>query len=259
MHVVEATLKLYRDALQDAGRALGRSVWAVIALIITYAVIVAAELLLLPFGLPGGLIFSLIHAGAVGWYLSLVEIGVTGSRRVTARDLQENVGHYLWEVISVLFIFWIGGMILGLTVPFALPIAVIVCTLLFNPAPEMIYQDRTQSFALLQDATGFMQRNWPEWLGAQVMGAVVLALWGRLVLGALDPALGVELVQAFGPWFGFVTIGGLAIATAKLSGFLGAAFILLFSHFFMLFRGCLYKRLRHSSRRSRAWQSRLGG
>ena len=51
-----------------------------------------------------------MEAWIAGWYLALVEIGVGERRRITMDDLRECSGVYLWEVISILFIFFIGKL-----------------------------------------------------------------------------------------------------------------------------------------------------
>ena len=257
MSVLAATLELYRDSLIDAAKGLGRSVWGVVALLIAYVVLTIAVRVGAHLGMAGGFLIGLTEAFTVGWYLSLVGIGVLGRRRVHLSDLKENVGALFGEVISVLFIFWIAGLLLQLSAPSLLLVAVPVATLVFNPVPEMVYQERTQSIALLGDALRFMQHNWPEWLGAQLLGAAFLVGWGWLVFGGLDPLLGLQLVESFGPWFGFVHTGSMALTSLRLGGFVGAALILLFTHFFLLFRGHLYRRLAGSSRRARAWRSRM--
>jgi hypothetical protein len=78
------------------------------------------------------------------------------------------------------------------------------------------------------------------------------------VFGAVGLMLAVNLVQAFGPFFGFITIGSYALVGMDPLHFGGALVLLAFSHWFLLFRGRLYRRLSGSSRRTRAWRSRMG-
>jgi len=258
MSLLKATWALYKDSAVDAAKGLGRSMFAVLALALAFVVLAVVGALVGGFGMAGGFIMGLVEVVVIGWYLSLVEVGVVANRRVTFSDLRQNVGRYFWEVISILFIFWIGELVLGMAAPAVLLVAVPVCVLLFNPVPEMIYQERTQSMALLSDSLRFMQENWPEWLGAQLLAGVFLGGWAWLVFGGRpDPAMILKLVQVFGPWFGFIQVGSYALASLAVGGFIGAVVILAFTHFFMLFRGHLYRRLRHSSRRGRAWQSRM--
>ena len=168
MSTVRATWSLYRDSLLEASKGLGRSMWAVVALILAYAAVTVVALVSAPLGIVGGFIIGLFQAAVIGWYLSLVEIGVAGRRRVRMSDLRDNAGTYFIEVISVLFIFWIGSMLLGALGEQVMLLAVLLVTVLFNPIPEMIYQERSQSLQLLGESLSFMQQNWLEWLGGMV-------------------------------------------------------------------------------------------
>jgi len=258
MSLLKATWALYKESAVDAFKGLGRSMFAVLALALAFVVLAVVATLVGGFGIAGGFIRALVEVVVIGWYLSLVEVGVVGRRPVTFADLRQNVGRYFSEVISILFIFWIGELVLGMTAPTLLLVVVPVCALLFNPVPEMIYQEQGRSLGLLSDALRFMQENWPEWLGAQILGAAFLGGWAWLVFGGPpNLELILNLVQAFGPWFGFIQVGSYALASLAIGGFIGAVVILAFTHFFMLFRGHLYKRMRTSSRRGRAWQSRM--
>lgn len=257
MSVLTATLELYRASFLDAAKGLGRSVWGVVGLVVAYVVLMIAVMIGSRLGVAGGFLIGITEAFVAGWYLSLVAIGVIGRRRIRLEDLRDNVGSLFGEVISVLFIFWIASFLLQMTAPALLLVLVPVATLVFNPVPEMVYQERVQSIALLGDALKFMQHNWPEWLGAQLLGAAFLAAWGWLVHGGLDPGVVLDLFESFGPWFGFVHTGSAILVRPSVPNVLGAAAILLFTHFFLLFRGHLYRRLAGSSRRARAWRSRM--
>jgi hypothetical protein len=257
MSLVSATLVLYRDSLVDAGRALGRSAWAVVALVIAYAVIALVARATAPLGFAGGFVMALVQAVVIGWYLSLVAIGVQGRRRVLAADLRDNIGHHWGTVISVLFVFWIASLVLMLLPPVIGLAAVIVATLAFNPIPEMVYEEDGESLQLLGDALRFMQQNWPEWVAAQLLGGLLLFAWGAAFHGAVALPLAFQLLQMFGPFFGFVNVGAYALLDATPRAFGGSVVLLAFTHFFLLFRGHLYRRLAGSSRRGRAWRARM--
>jgi len=258
MSLIEATWTLYRDSAADAFKGLGRSVWAVVALLLAYVVLAVAGMIGGRLGIVGGFLVGFVQAGVIGWYLSLVAIGVIGRRRVQLSDLREHIGSLFIEVISVLFVFFIASLLLRSTSPQLALIATILATLLFNPIPEMVYQERADGgLALLGESLRFMQHNWPEWLGAMVIGAGFLAGWGVVVFGAVGLTLALTLVQAFGPFFGFITVGSYALTGLDPLHFGGALVLLAFTHWFLLFRGHLYRRLSGSSRRARAWRSRM--
>jgi hypothetical protein len=104
-----------------------------------------------------------------------------------------------------------------------------------------------------------MQENWPEWLGGHLIPFSLLTAWAYLMTGGWSANWILSTLTLFGPWFEFIQAGSLAIQLGGtgIGGLLSFVGIFAFVHGVMLFRGNLYKRLRHSSRRSRAWQARL--
>lgn len=258
MDMLRATLRLYATAGQSTASALPRSLWATAFLLGAFLATVVLGGLLAPMGMAGGFVLGFIHAALIGWYLALLQIVVSSRRRIKLQDVREHMGTYLWEVISILFIFWIASMVLELTVPTAMLVVVPIANLLFNPAPEMIYQDRTQSLDLLKRAVTFMQHNWPEWLGAHAVAWGALAAWAWALNGSLSEALVLRLARLFGPFFEFLSGGVLMLSLDPgLPGLLSFLGMFAFAHAFMVFRGFLYKELAGSSRRGRAWRARM--
>ncbi len=263
MDLITSTLALYRDAATDAARSLGQSVLSVVALAVAHLVLEAtSQFVVVASGGDATLRFILgflqgfVHAAVVGWYLGLVEISVVGRKPVRLNDLTDRVGAWVWEVISVLFIFWIGSEVLATLGGGLLVIAALIATVAFNPAPEQVYQDRTSSLDLLGEGARFMQRAWPEWLGAHVLILLALILLSLIAPGGL-PALG--LITLFGPLFAFIDAPAALLGSTYTPATVAAGLVILVVvHTTMLFRGHLYKRLRTSSRRARAWQQRLG-
>lgn len=258
-----AALDAWRISAISATRALSKSVWALAFLVFAGVVMVVAGLLLSPFGMAGGFVLGFIQAWLIGWYLSLIELGVVQRRRISLADIRARAnGVYLWEVISVMFIFFIVGMLLDPMQTNSLPfqIFVLAASLLFNTAPEQIYQDHTQSTALLMDSFKFMQNKWPEWLGIQLPIFAVLAVLLTGGTSGIGFLMFLEVLQLYGPFFNFLSVG--LIAMSKLGGgAIGIAMgfaLLALSHWLLLFRGILYRELRFSSRRAREWRRKMG-
>ena len=94
---------------------------------------------------------------------------------------------------------------------------------------------------LLGDAVRFMQTNWPEWLGGPPSSRLPRSAgWGWLVSGgAPSPALVIKIIEIFGPFFGFIRAGAVALGVAGTGtlGIASAVLVLVFVHAFMLFRG----------------------
>jgi hypothetical protein len=295
MSALSGTFMLFVDAAREALTAFGRTWLAMLALVAGNFALLAAIMLISP--LPAGIQFvagfgiALLLAGAVGWYLALVSVGVVGRRKLRLTDMRGALGHYLWDVIGIMFLFWIASLVLGFTVgaqeviplggielrgPWIVAVLFAIANVLFNPAPEMVYQEHARSTELLSQALQFMQQNWPEWLVAHAIAMVVLVSMSVGVWGApmSQEAVMAEL-DVFGPQFGFIFVGAKAVGLTGLGLFglsdpggalsvsssavrIGAGIgLLAFTHYWMLFRGVLYSKLRGSSRRARAWQSRL--
>ena len=240
----KTTTAIYKDALNATSQSFLRAPLVLVALIAGAVGLIVLPIFTSGLGILGGFIVGFYHAAAVGTYLYLVGIAVTTKRRVTPKMVTNNLGALLWEVISVLFLFMIAGFILhgqpnNIQTGFTLLLA-----LIFNPVPELIYLKQARSIELLQDATLFMQRHWPEWLGGHLIAVMVLAPWAFFIGDSSLPLI-TEMMQMFGPWFGFIKapLIALSVASSGLAGVMSAFFILLFAHGFMIFRGHLFLRL----------------
>jgi hypothetical protein len=260
MSILGATLNLYRNVGEATFRSVAKSLWAIAFLFGAFAVIHGVSLALGGTGLVGGLVAYVVYASLAGWYLSLIEIAVVTGRGVTTDDIRDNMGQYAQDAISVMFIFFVPQLLIGWASPQALLVLVPAACLAFNPVPEMLYQERSVGIELIGDAAMFMQQNWPEWLGPHLVAGALFAMLGWSMTGVWDPIWMLEAVQMFGPWFGFMRAGlwGIGLGGGFTPvGFGLFAVVFAFTHCFMVFRGHLYKRLRTSSRRGRAWQAQL--
>ncbi len=257
MSLVQLTLKLFGDSLREAAKAFRRTAWAIVVLIAFWIVMLMATLAMSPFGIAGGLVLFLVSCVLTGMYLSMVEVGVVGQRVLRPGDLSDHAGQHWQMVASVGFVFWIPTLLLQFTVPPPVfTIIITVAAIVFNPVPEMIYQDRHDGgLAILKDAMNFMQRNWPEWLTALTLVTLPYLGFWALLYGGWSIELLILSVQTFGPFFGFVEGG----AGVMMMGPMAALSLIVapIVHFVMLFRGQLYRRLRHSNRRQRAWQAKF--
>lgn len=252
MHLVTATLRIYRQAAGDAGRAFARGAWAFLLLVLAFPVLTLVGKLVAPLGFAGGFLYSIVQAAAVGTYLATLQDALSLRRGMDLAIVRGNLGRYTWDVIGVLFPLFLLDLLLSvMRTPSGLMLAVsVLIGVALNPVPEMIGRARSRGADLLQDALTFMQGNGVEWLLPQVL------LLGGLVLAW--PSLALSIVALFGPQFGFIHAGGLALAggATPLGVALGLA-ILAGVHLVMLFRGALYVRLGDGGRRARAWRARF--
>jgi hypothetical protein len=258
--MITATLQLYRQALTDTVHGIRRSLWGIAFLIASFLAILFLMWTVGRAGMAGGFVIGFAMAGLTGWYLSLLEIAVNNRRVVTRNDVQDAMGQYFMETISVMFVFFIPQFLLEMTMPQALWVLIPAACLAFNPVPEMIYQGRSSSLEMIKDSAMFMQQNWPEWMVPHLVLGGAMAAVARTLHGTWDPSWVLEAVQMFGPWFGFMQSGLWGFRLAGPSPALGyvlfaAMFVL--AHAFMVFRGHLYRHLSGSSRRGRTWQNQL--
>ncbi len=257
-------VKLWGECAREAGGAVIRSPLAMLALVVIAPVLALVNLNLAPhLGFFGGFLMGFLQALAAGWYLALVEIAVLGRRRVTLEDLYDQLGSYASDVLSVMFVFFVLSLLFQVVAatPLGLLLLVLVPALAiaFNPAPEMVTQERLQGTDLLAAAFRFVRENPLEWLVPQIGATLITIAIDALVAGrgyGIDQLMNV--LMTFGPFFGFISAGSFAGQLAGQSGpGIAAGFAsLMFVHAFMLFRAILYKRLRGSSRRGRAWAGR---
>ena len=257
MSLLKLTTQLYVDSAKDAWKGLTRSLWAIPVLVAVWAITLAAAMLLSPLGIIGGFILFLIEAFLLGTYLSMVEVGVNGLRTLRWDDFRSHAGALNQTCISVMFLFWIPQFILAFTFPEGNLVFVPVAALAFNPVPEVIYQGRMESgWDIAMESLNFMQRNFPEWVFANLLIAAPAGLAVYAQTGLLDAQLLFAVSEFFSPFFGFVNPSNLVQGLLRPS----LAFALVFVpgiHFALLFRGQMYKRLAHSNRRKRAWQARF--
>lgn len=223
--MIRATFSLYQDALKDTARAIvrGPSAWVACLLIAPLTTAIAMTVGQIP--LLGGFAVGFGSAWFYGAYLYLLQASLDAKRPIGWPIMRESLGHYIWEVIGVGFAGWIGSMALEfLQVPAMIQVAIgLVCFVLFNPWPEIIYQDRRAGTTdILTSAARWMSQNGPEWIIPHlVVAAIVWGVWA---------------------------------SAASTILFLGGGVLL---HPWMVFRGTLYKRLSRGSRRSREWRSRF--
>jgi hypothetical protein len=258
--MVRATIDLYVACAREAASAFPRTALACVALVLVGPALSILAIPLSGLGIVGGFVLGFLQALAVGWYLSLVDIGVNGRRAMRLSDLWEQIGAYLWDVIGVMFVFFVASLLLApmLSDPVMLALSTVACVA-FNPVPEMIYQDRSDSgLVTLGDAARYMQENWIEWIPPHLLALLVLTAFLPISGGGLPGIDDITVfVQTFGPFFGFVNAFGLVFGDTSVVGLVFGLVMLGFVHAFMLFRGRLYAHLRGSSRRSRAWKRKL--
>ena len=192
-------------------------------------------MLLAPLGIIGGLIMGIVLAACASSGLYLIE-NVVRMNKATLQDFTRGFSVYLWDILTIAFIFWIPMRLLA-QVAFTTPngpllyLGVqILLYVIFNPLPELIYQARVSGLALLSGSYQFIVENWVEWLFPNLLIGVA---------GYLLRSFVYQLVASM-PFF--------------LQYFLVEAAFGLFLTFLMIFRGLLFAELHGTTRRSRVYR-----
>ena len=229
--------------------------WPVAFSLVMYAIIlVLAMRLVAPLGRLGGLIIGLIIAGCFSSYLHLISLAVAGSK-ITFADLRQSFGARFWDVVSVLFAFWIISLCVQMFVaPAAGQKADIVMALLglamavfFNPVPELLYQGSSRSFYLLLESGKFISRHGLEWFLPNILAAAALMAPLGLLHGPAG-AVVLSIADLMSP-----NNDGMAVYNLFMRAppYLQLP-MLAFAHWLMVFRGLLFGALTRGSPRQRA-------
>ncbi len=232
MEWLVVTLQIYRKVFARAASLAAKN-WPVLGTLFVYGAIrlVAAQFLL-PFGMAGGLMLSLVNAACLGSFLYLVEMIVRTSK-VTLEDFRRSFGPYLMDVVGIMFLFWIFSLLAPAIaqVPegdVILSCAYIAIFVLFNAVPELIYMGHYSAGALLSESYQFIAENWIEWFPATLIAVALMILTAWL------------------------PVRGAAV-------YMREAVMALLVYFTMVMRGLLFIELHGSTHRGRAFKHRMGG
>ncbi|MGD0838255.1 MAG: hypothetical protein ABSB49_16580 [Polyangia bacterium] len=253
-------LNLLRDVtLLAAHRAL--RTWPVaISFLVYAAILVAAATALAPLGMIGGMVLGLVMAACWSSYLELAAQAVAGSRiRLSWPEFRRTFAARIWDVVSVMFAFWIISLLMGpaLRGPDGERVAAVfglAVAFFFNAVPELLYQGHSRSFALLLDSGRFMIAHPVVWLLPNLVFAALLLLpTGRLAVAR--PA---ELLLVFANTFSS-PLGLVGMVTAW--PIWTWPLILFGLHYAMVFRGLLFQQLTSGtgSARMRAFRAKMQG
>lgn len=235
-------MRLFGETAVQAVRR-GVRAWPVMFSLVLYALIfmVVSELVG-PLGPIGGFILGLVLAGCFSSYIHLISQVVAGTK-VQFSDVRQSFGARFWDVVSVLFAFWVIDLVITKVIaPAAGPKGPVVVALFglamavfFNPVPELLYQGQSRSFQLLMESGRFISRHGLEWLLPNVLFAVALLA----PLGMLHGPAGLivlnisSLLSPNNDGMGLYALFSRAPLYLQIP-------MLLFVHFVMVFRGLLF-------------------
>ena len=193
-------------------------------------------------GMLGGILMSFVLAACWSSYLEIISEAVTSVRfRLSWDELKRTFGARFWDVVSVMFAFWMISLltqpllqgprgpafaaIIGLTIGF-----------FFNAVPELLYQGSSRSFSLLADSGRFMTAHPAVWLLPNLL-VVFLAFW---LTGSIDLSQPQTLLVTFAYTFSSpMYLVGLLLNFPIWA----IPLVIIFAHAFMIFRGLLFREL----------------
>lgn len=254
-------LKLYGASGATAARYALRA-WPIAFSLVAYVFIfMVANRLLEPLGMVGGMLLGLVLAACFSSYIQLISQAVMGTR-VKLSDFGASFWVRFWDVVSVLFAFWVIDFVVqqvlapaaGAKAPIVSALVGLAMSVFFNPVPELLYQGQSRSFYLLADAARFISKFGLEWLVPNVLfAAALLAPLGLLRAPAGQVVLTISSILApNNDGMGLFAVFSRAPWWLQLP-------MLLFVHWLMIFRGVLFDGLTHGGARRHAVRSKWGG
>src|SRR5262245_41812354 len=235
MEQIKAIFWIYKTCLIRTVELVRGNLGIIFAPIAYGFLLSTAASLFAPLGFIGGLIRGIVWAACASSGLYLIE-NVVRMNKATLQDFTRGFSIYLWDILTIGFIFWIPMTLLG-QVAFATPNGpllylgvLILLYVIFNAVPELIYQGRVSGLALLSASYQFIVENWIEWLLPNLLVGIAGYLLRSLVYQLVAPL----------PFF--------------LQYFLVEAAFGLFLTFLMIFRGLLFGELNGTTPRSRVYR-----
>jgi hypothetical protein len=224
------------------------------SLVLYAAIFLLTIQLVAPLGQAGGFVLGLVLAACFSSYIHLISHAVSGTR-VRFADLKASFRVRFWDVISVLFAFWIIHMILtyvigpaaGAKAPIVVALVGLAMAVFFNPVPELLYQGSSRSFQLLMESARFISQHGLEWLLPNVLFAVALLA----PLGLLRGPAGLVVLNVSGLLSPDSDGMGLFRIFSRAPLYLQVP-MLVFIHWAMVFRGLLFAELMQGGSRKRA-------
>jgi hypothetical protein len=252
--------QLYGRLAAETGRRLLET-WRALLVLPLYPLILFLSLQLTgAVGILGSILMGLVIAACWSSYLELISQAVSGGRfRLDVEELKRSFAAHFWDVISVLFVFWLielftRPLLMSERGPALAAIIGLAIAFFFNVVPELLYQGSSRSFTLLMDSGRFVTEHPVVWFLPNVLFAG-LALWLSGNLAFTHP---VALLITFG-----TTFSSPAGIIAVVLGFplWAVPLVLVAVHAAMIFRGLLFRELSSGAANSRlqAFRTRMRG
>ena len=261
--LIAATLTIYRRAAKETVEKFGRGWWVALLPLVYTPLIILAATFFGRLGFVGGLLVGLVMVLCTSSYLYFID-GIVHGQRVQPQELLDSWRPHFGSVISILFFLMLIRLLFSMMSGGAGAQALYVVDhlllpILLSPVTEVIYQGRTDGFAMLQESFEFLRESGVEWF-VPLVGLVVMvsilggfppmalasSLFFPLDILAMPMQLGRSMLLPFG--------SGFWNSSAEIIWAAGCSFFL---YVVMVFRGLLFRALAGGTRRQRIFRSRL--
>ena len=168
--LIAATLTIYRHAARETVEKFGRGWWVVLLPLVYTPLIILAATFFGRMGFVGGLLVGLVMVLCTSSYLYFID-GIVHGQRVQPQELLDSWRPHFGSVISILFFLMLVrllfSMLPGGAGSQALYVLVhLILPILLSPVTEVIYQGRTDGWAMIQESFEFLRESGVEWFVA---------------------------------------------------------------------------------------------
>ncbi|NLC03089.1 MAG: hypothetical protein GX787_02270 [Tissierellia bacterium] len=250
MDIIKDLIYINKSAFNKTIKSLSKN-WIIIFTGIVYTILNVAIFSLISVFLTGflsilsGIIVAIITAAFISNYLYLL-FNIINYDRINMQIFKDGFKYYLWKIYGVLFIAYLGRILLGILsnmlggLASALNIVIYLSILIvLNPLPETIYLKSYSSWESVLNTFEFMQENWINWLLPNIIfHGVLYFITGNLITNIFTTHLSFNMVFSIKNIIIYLVGQGL------------------FS-FIMVYRGHLYKTLSGSTRRKRMFMNKF--
>ncbi len=250
MDIIKDLIYINKSAFNKTIKSLSKN-WIIIFTGIVYTILNVAIFSLISVFLTGflsilsGIIVAIITAAFISNYLYLL-FNIINYDMINMQIFKDGFKYYLWKIYGVLFIAYLGRILLGILsnmlggLASALNIVIYLSILIvLNPLPETIYLKSYSSWESVLNTFEFMQENWINWLLPNIIfHGVLYFITGNLITNIFTTHLSFNMVFSIKNIIIYLVGQGL------------------FS-FIMVYRGHLYKTLSGSTRRKRMFMNKF--
>ena len=217
-------------------------VYSVISMLASYLISLA---MLGPFSILSGILLYLLKSTLISNYLYLL-FNVINYNRFNLNDIKQGFSYFISKIYGVLFILYLGSILLNLlnnmlgsnasSVNTILQILILV---LLNPLPETIYQKGYTAPNTFVYTFDFIKENWFNWIiPIGIFTILIYLVSGQMLTGLFN--INIDFTFNFSIVYLLRYLIGQTIFT-----------------FMMIYRGYLYKLLSTSTIRKRMFMNRF--